>query len=112
IITLFDATIENAISNIKSSLLKAGQESVEVSLGRNTIRSVFKINNLEYGACFIDDETNKFTDLTMRTDLTSTFSLYGQDVSKELLQSAQSFFDEVRSNSDITALPISKNYIK
>lgn len=99
IITLFDATIENAISNIKSSLLKAGQESVEVSLGRNTIRSVFKINNLEYGACFIDDETNKFTDLTMRTDLTSTFSLYGQDVSKELLQSAQSFFDEVRSNS-------------
>lgn len=98
IITLFDATIENAISNIKTSLLKAGQESIEISIGQNTIRSIFKIKNLDYGACFVDDETNGFIDLAMRTDFVSMFSLNGKDVSKEVIKAAQNFFGFVRNS--------------
>lgn len=97
IINLFDATIENTISNIKTSLLKAGQENIEISLGQNTIRSIFKIKNLDYGACFVDDKTNTFVDLAMRTDLGSIFSLYGKNVTKETVKAAQKFFESVRN---------------
>src|SRR5690606_31299878 len=97
IITLFDVTIENTISNIKTSLLKAGQESIEISIGQNKIHSIFKIKNLDYGACFVDDKTNVFIDLAMRTDLVSIFSLYGKSTSKEVTKAAQKFFEFVRN---------------
>src|SRR5690606_31590731 len=98
IITLFVATIENTISNIKPSLLKAGSESVEISIGQNTIRSIFKFNNLDYGAFFVDDETYDFIDLAMRIDCVIMFRLNGKDVYKEVIIAAQNFFRFVRNS--------------
>src|SRR5690606_40484758 len=80
-----------------TSLLKAGQENIEISLGQNTIRSIFKIKNLDYGACFVDDKTNTFVDLAMRTDLGSIFSFYGKNVTKETVKAAQKLVESVRN---------------
>lgn len=99
IINLFDATIENTISNIKTSLLKAGQESIEISLGQNTIRSIFKIKNLDYGVCFVDDDSTDFVDLTMRFDLGSYFSLHNKKVSKDIIDASQAFFKWVSEST-------------
>lgn len=91
IINLFDATIENAISNVKTSLLKAGQESVELSIGQNTIRSIFKIKNLLYGICLVDTNHN-FVDLMMRLDLNSYFNLDPNKKNTDVFNAANKFF--------------------
>ena len=96
IITLFDVTVENTISNIKTNLLKASQEKVEISLAQNTFRSIFKLNNLKFGSFFVNDVTHGFIDMPMNTDFESVFCLYRKKISKEIQNAARKFFKDVQ----------------
>ncbi|MFV8342545.1 HD domain-containing protein [Flavobacterium sp. XS2P39] len=61
IITLVDVTLENAVSNLKSNLLKTNIEKVELNDSFESIfRSVFKIPDLKVGFTLYDDEEGIF----------------------------------------------------
>jgi hypothetical protein len=61
IITLFDATTESAISNLKSNLLKPGAEQAGMNENFETIfRSVFRIPDLKVGFIIYNAEEEKF----------------------------------------------------
>jgi len=60
IINLFDATTENAISNLKSKLINI-EDDKNLKAEMNTIfRSIFQVADLEIGYTAIDLEENKF----------------------------------------------------
>lgn len=61
IVSLFDATIESAISNLKSNLLKPNAQTVASNdVLENIFRSIFKIPNLRVGFIIYDSEEEKF----------------------------------------------------
>src|SRR5690606_2160009 len=60
ILTLFEVTIENSISNIKTNLLKAGQEKLSVSTAQSIFRSFFKLNTIDFSVFFLHDESRDF----------------------------------------------------
>ncbi|MDR7371245.1 GAF domain-containing protein [Flavobacterium aquidurense] len=61
IVSLFDATTESAISNLKSNLLKPDRESVTTDeVVANIFRSIFKIPNLKVGFIIYNPEEEKF----------------------------------------------------
>jgi len=61
IVSLYDATTESAISNLKSNLLKSEQEKAENTEDFETIfRSVFKIPELRSGFILHNQEENTF----------------------------------------------------
>lgn len=62
IITLIDVTRENAISNLKSNLLKPESSQANSKLSFETIfRSIFKISDLRIGLIIYNEEQEKFT---------------------------------------------------
>lgn len=64
IISLFDATKESAISNLKTNLLKRDKEPQEENRTSETIiRSIFKIPDLRIGISIYNEVENKFTKL-------------------------------------------------
>ncbi|PJJ08681.1 hypothetical protein CLU83_1967 [Flavobacterium sp. 1] len=62
IITLIDVTRENAISNLKSNLLKTESSQTNSTLSFESIfRSIFKISDLRIGLIIYNEEQEKFT---------------------------------------------------
>lgn len=62
IVTLFNATVESAVSNLKSSLLKPEQQQNEIDENTQDIfRSIYKIPDLRVGLILYNKEENKFT---------------------------------------------------
>lgn len=62
IVSLFDASIESAISNLKSNLLKSETEQVDNTSNFETIfRSIFKVSDLQVGFIIYNEEDEKFT---------------------------------------------------
>jgi len=60
VISFFDATMENAISNLKSKLINL-EDDKNLKAEMNTIfRSIFQVADLEVGYTAIDHEDNKF----------------------------------------------------
>jgi len=61
IVSLFDATTESSISNLKSNLLKKDRESVTTDeVVANIFRSIFKIPDLKVGFIIYNTEEEKF----------------------------------------------------
>ncbi|PVX47408.1 hypothetical protein C8C85_3349 [Flavobacterium sp. 103] len=62
IISLIDVTRENAISNLKSNLLKSESSQTKLNLSFESIfRSIFKIADLRIGFIIYNEEEEKFT---------------------------------------------------
>jgi len=61
IVSLFDATIESAISNLKSNLLKPDAKTVATDdIITNIFKSIFKISDLRVGFIIYNPEEEKF----------------------------------------------------
>lgn len=61
IVSLFDATTESSISNLKSNLLKPDTKSVATDeIVANIFRSIFKIHDLKVGFIIYNPEEEKF----------------------------------------------------
>jgi hypothetical protein len=61
VVQLFDASTESAISNLKTNLLKEGDDKEEQLENFETIfRSIFKIPDLKIGLTLYNDDENKF----------------------------------------------------
>ncbi|MBA5791851.1 GAF domain-containing protein [Flavobacterium sp. xlx-214] len=95
ILTLFDVTIENTISNIKTNLLKAGQENMSVSIAQDIFKSIFKIKDIGFGVFFVNNDSRTFIDLPAKVEFPSVFNLYNKKVSKEVIGAATQFFKEL-----------------
>jgi hypothetical protein len=62
IVILFDASVENAVSNLKTNLLKNETEQANINTDINTIfRSIFKVPDLRVGFIIYNQEEGKFT---------------------------------------------------
>ncbi|MBK0369207.1 GAF domain-containing protein [Flavobacterium agrisoli] len=61
IITLFDATTENAISILKTNLIKSDIKKISSTVEiENIFKSIFKIENLHFGFVIYNSEEKKF----------------------------------------------------
>ncbi|MFV8464999.1 GAF domain-containing protein [Flavobacterium sp. LB1P62] len=61
IVSLFDASIESAVSNLKSNLLKSEKDHTEDNQNFETIfRSIFKISDLKVGFIIYNEEDQTF----------------------------------------------------
>ncbi|MFT5713912.1 MAG: hypothetical protein ACI9WT_000454 [Flavobacterium sp.] len=89
IASLFDATTESAISNLKSSLLKADNEINNRQSFEIIFRSIFKIADLKVGLIMYNDEQNKFTKPPFNNNELSSYILSGQD---ETVDCEKAFF--------------------
>lgn len=97
ILTLFEVTIENSISNIKTNLLKAGQEQLSVSTAQSIFRSFFKLNTIDFGVFFLHNESRNFIELPARVELQSVFDIMDKKVGKDVFNAAQKFFNAIKS---------------
>lgn len=78
IVTLFDVTRENAISNLKSNLLKSDPSQDNLSISFESIfRSIFKISDLRIGFIIYNEEEEKFTNLPYEEEKLNSFILNG-----------------------------------
>ena len=73
---LFDATVENSISKLKSNLLKSEKEQITLQDNFESIfRSIFKNSNLRIGLLIYDHEENKFTKPGFKDNNSGSFIL-------------------------------------
>ncbi|AWA30293.1 GAF domain-containing protein [Flavobacterium magnum] len=74
IMTLYDATVESAVSNLKTNLLtpknEADKEDIRESF-QSIFRSIFRFSDLRIGYSSIDPMTNQFTVSPFEKDITS-----------------------------------------
>jgi hypothetical protein len=78
IITLIDVTRENAISNLKSNLLKTDPSQTNSKLSFESIfRSIFKISDLRIGVIIYNEEQEKFTNPPKEDNEIKSFILNG-----------------------------------
>ncbi|MCC9071364.1 GAF domain-containing protein [Flavobacterium sp. F-65] len=84
IIILFDATTENAISNLKTNLLKSdAQKATSTKIIENIFRSIFKIPNLRVGFLIYNSEQGKFIkppQLDENAEISSFLLPYNQEM--------------------------------
>ncbi len=99
IITLTDVTIENTISNIKTNLLKAGQENISIVIAQEVFRSIFKLKNLNFGVFFVEDANLDFIELPSRVDFESVFKV-DKNAPKEVFTAARKFFRQFDNTVD------------
>ncbi|MEL1241937.1 GAF domain-containing protein [Flavobacterium flavipallidum] len=79
IISLFDATKETAISNLKSNLLKRDKKkNHEDKSVENIFRSFFKIPDLRFGISLYNDNDKKFTKLPFEKANMGSFILHNE----------------------------------
>ena len=77
IVSLFDASIESAVSNLKSNLLKSKTDAAENSSDFETIfRSIFKIPDLKVGFIIYNEEEEKFVKPPYEDQKTQSFILH------------------------------------
>ncbi|TRX41345.1 GAF domain-containing protein [Flavobacterium restrictum] len=83
IVTLYDATTESAISNLKSNLLKSETEQAELkSTFESIFRSVFKIPDLRIGFIMYNQEDDSFVRPPYIDNNLSSYLLHsGQELS-------------------------------
>lgn len=80
IISLFDATKESAISDLKSNLLKRDSKAEEgEKSSENIFRSFFKIPDLRIGISIYNEEENKFTKLPYEKANIGSFILHNNE---------------------------------
>jgi hypothetical protein len=89
IASLFDATTESAVSDLKSSLLKADHETDKDQNFEIIFRSIFKIPDLKVGLIIYNEEENKFIKPSFNKSEITSFILYDQD---ESVQCEKAFF--------------------
>ncbi|MBC5836602.1 GAF domain-containing protein [Flavobacterium muglaense] len=89
ILSLFDATTESAISNLKSNLLKADNETNNSDSFETIFRSIFKIPDLKVGLIMYNEEENKFTKPPFNNNQISSYILHDQE---ETVNCQQAFF--------------------
>ncbi len=97
ILTLFDVTTENAISTLKTSLIKADDENsyrYHIKI-RDTFKSIFKIPDIEVGIHFINEKDLTFIDLPSSLDLVSYFRFYNDDNTSALKTTYNIFIKNV-----------------
>jgi hypothetical protein len=76
IVTLFNATIESSVSNLKSSLLKSEQQQNQIDENiQDIFRSIFKIPDLRVGLMLYNQEENNFTNPPFNSDTVESFIL-------------------------------------
>ncbi|WP_316931173.1 HD domain-containing protein [Chryseobacterium sp. FH1] len=76
IISLVDITVENAVSNLKSNLLKTDTEKSKLNDSFESIfRSVFKVPDLQLAVTFYDEEDSIFVAPPFNESKTKTFIL-------------------------------------
>lgn len=95
IINLVDVTIENAISILKSSLIKSGEEKLYHYKLREAFKSIFKIADIDVGVHFINKEDHGFIDIAPNVDLTSYFK-YDKDENPELTQGYNQLLNAIK----------------
>ncbi|MFL9831018.1 GAF domain-containing protein [Flavobacterium sp. ST-87] len=79
IISLFDATKESAISNLKTNLLKRYKEPKDNITSESIFKSFFKIPDLRIGISIYNEEENKFTKLPFEKANIGSFILQNKD---------------------------------
>ncbi|MBC7846310.1 MAG: GAF domain-containing protein [Flavobacterium sp.] len=78
IVSLFDVTRENAISSLKSNLLKSESSQTKLNLSFESIfRSIFKIPDLRIGFIIYNEEQEKFTNPPYEEKELKSFILNG-----------------------------------
>ncbi|MFA9188307.1 GAF domain-containing protein [Flavobacterium sp. FBOR7N2.3] len=81
IISLFDATKESAISNLKSTLLRRDKKTKEDSkISENIFKSFFKIPDLRIGISIYNDEEKKFVKLPFDESSIGSFIIQNNEV--------------------------------
>lgn len=81
IISLFDATKESAISNLKSTLLRTDKKTDEHSkISENIFKSFFKIPDLRIGISIYNDEEKKFVKLPFDKNSIGSFIIQNHEV--------------------------------
>ena len=103
IVSLFDATAESAISNLKSNLLKSEKDSGNQQTFETIFRSIFKIPDLKVGLIIYNEEDDKFIKPPFNNEIKS-YILFGQD---ETVDCKKAFF----GCSQITLLEEKKPFI-
>lgn len=79
IVSLVDVTVESAVSNLKSNLLKSDTEKADLSESFESIfRSVFKIPDLRVGYTFYDEEEDLFVKPPYNDDHLYSFILLNE----------------------------------
>ena len=79
IVSLVDVTVENAVSNLKTYLLKPELKEVEDSQNSNSIfRSIFKIPDLRLGFTIYNEEEDVFESPVFKEGNMSSFILLDQ----------------------------------
>lgn len=99
IITLTDVTMENTISNIKTNLLKAGQDKASIEIAQDVFRSIFRLKNINFGIFFVSDNRSEFLDLPSNIDFESAFKV-PNNAAKEIKKAALSFFKKFDNSID------------
>lgn len=79
IVSLFDATTESAISNLKSNLLKADNDPNSNQNTEIIFRSIFKIPDLKVGLIIYNEEENKFIKPPFNKNEITSYILFDRD---------------------------------
>lgn len=95
IITLFDVTIENSISILKSNLIKADAENNIMGIIQRSFQSIFKIPNLKVGIVFMNNSIDGFFEMSRNINISSFFNYPELDQNTELKRQSILFFKEV-----------------
>ena len=95
ILTLVDVTIENAISRLKTRLIKADVEHTYHSKIQEAFKSIFKIADINVGIHFINKEDLNFIDLSQNIDLRSYFR-FDREENPELISGYETLLQNVK----------------
>jgi hypothetical protein len=80
IVTLYDATKESAVSNLKSNLLKSEKEQNDIYKNLDaTFKSIFKVPDLRIGLLVYNEEEDKFIKPPFKNGELESFILLGEN---------------------------------
>ncbi|RRJ90129.1 GAF domain-containing protein [Paenimyroides tangerinum] len=98
IITLFDVTIENSISILKSNLIKSDSENNLMEIIQRSFQSIFKISNLKVGIVFLNNSIDGFFEMSRNVNISSFFNYPELDENPKLkLQSILLFKEAIKA---------------
>lgn len=101
ILTLFDVTIDNSISTLKSNLIKGGAEQSFNRIIQKSFSSIFKIANLKVGLNFINDSDYEFISMPNRVNFESYFNYPELLENEELKNASLYFFKTIAKGKDL-----------